>query len=163
MRTWYIYEMLKEEPCEDYTLDVLEDLWCDRETVNILDILDFDIPAAHKVWGASLSYAIDKEDQNKWMAMVVTRAIEAHKHVGSMDYRIWAEKWLKGEHKRFSVNSSTGPVVYHTVMAAKYFLSYVNLDCCVFPLFNQAANSYFLQDEEYERQLVDLRKTLGLS
>ena len=110
--------------------------------------------------GASLSYAIDKEDQNKWMAMVVTRAIEVHKHVGSMDYRIWAEKWLKGEHKRFSVNSSTGPVVYHTVMAAKYFLSYVNLDCCV---FLQAANSYFLRDKEYERQLVDLQKMLGLS
>jgi hypothetical protein len=45
-----VREMMRLEPCEEYTLSRVRELWGDRERCTAADILRMDIPAKDRLW-----------------------------------------------------------------------------------------------------------------
>lgn len=59
MKRITIQQMIALNPCEDYTLERLTELWAGRESLAALEILDLEIPSKDKLWAVLKNWCFD--------------------------------------------------------------------------------------------------------
>ena len=95
MKTLTIDDVLAYEPC--YTRERVEELFAGRTEMTIREICAVDAPAWDRIWLLTQDGVLDADMRDKWITMIVTRAITNHAlHCGIPSVEKWAADWLSG-------------------------------------------------------------------
>jgi len=104
MKTWTVDEMMAEEPCSEYTREVIEHLWKGRERLSLVEILNLDIPSADKMWVVFRQGALTKEQTINILNKIVTRAVIDHAlHCEIKKVEKLAKRWMSGNYSAWGV------------------------------------------------------------
>lgn len=96
MKRLSVDDVMGMERCEEYHEDRVRELFGDRETLSLLEILDLNIPAKDRVCVMLQDGVVEDEALRRFANVVADRAVQNH----ALTYeptREWAEKWLSGE------------------------------------------------------------------
>ena len=75
MKTFTIKDLQKYEPCEDYTPERIAELFAGRESINMLDVLEMDIPPEDVVWIFSRDKLAATEHQQRQFALMCALSV----------------------------------------------------------------------------------------
>ena len=96
--TCTINDVLGWEPCEDYTEEVITELFAGRERLSAEEILDMDIPAADRLWAVLREELLPAELLHKFGCWCAAIALHRKREP---DDRSWAAvetkwRWIHG-------------------------------------------------------------------
>ena len=95
MKTLTIDDVMAYEPC--YRRERVEELFAGRTEMTIREICVVDVSAKDRVWLLTHDGVLDADMRDKWITMIVTRAITNHAlHCGIPEVEHWAREWLSG-------------------------------------------------------------------
>jgi len=95
MKTLTVDDVMAYEPC--YTRERVEELFAGRTEMTIREICAVDVRAKDRVWLLTQDGVLDADMRDKWITMIVTRAITNHAlHCDIPEVERWAENWLSG-------------------------------------------------------------------
>jgi len=126
MKTLTIDDVLAYEPC--YTRERVEELFAGRTEMTIREICAVDVPAKDRVWLLTQDGVLDADMRDKWITMIVTRAITNHAlHCDIPEVERWAENWLSGADRSSDAADAADAAVraaYVAALAAAYVAAY---------------------------------------
>jgi len=141
MKTLTIDDVMAYEPC--YTRERVEKLFAGRTEITIREICAVDVPARDRVWLFTQDGVLDADMRDKWITMIVTRAITNHVlHCDIPEVERWAEKWLSGADR-----SSDAAHAAARVAADSAYAAYVAADSA--NAANAANAAYAAADSAY--------------
>lgn len=124
MKTVTVNDVMSWNPCEEYTEDIITELFDGRETMTALDALDLKIPIKDILWVALMGELIPAEILHEFGCRCADRALSLIENPDkrSLDAVIAKRKWLKGEitDEKLSVARSAARVAAWSATRATY-------------------------------------------
>ena len=103
MKTFTVEDLMKHEPCVAYTPERIAELFAGRERINMLDVLDMDIPEEDIVWVFTRDgLAATERQQRQFALMCAVSVLDIFEAVRPGDNRVrgcleTVERYLRGE------------------------------------------------------------------
>ena len=97
-----VEQVLLWEPCEEYTRKRIEELFAGRETVNVDDVLEMDIPDVDTLWAVLREDLVPAKTLHEYACRIAEQILMREREAGrEPDARSWKaievkRKWLKG-------------------------------------------------------------------
>jgi len=97
-----IGQVLSWRPCLEYTRKRLEELFAGRETINVNDVLEMDIPDSDKLWAVLREEFIPAKTLHEFACRVAEQALLKERAAGrEPDERSWKaieikRRWMQG-------------------------------------------------------------------
>lgn len=95
MKRLSVDEIMGMKPCEAYPEARVQELFGERETLSLIQILDLDIPAKDRLRVMLRKGVVEEEVLRRFSDVVANRAVRNHALTFG-PIREWAAKWLSG-------------------------------------------------------------------
>ena len=155
MKTLTVDDVMAYEPC--YTRERVAELFAGRTEMTIREICAVDVPATDRVWLLTQDGVLDADMRDRWITMIVTRAITNHAlHCGIPGVERWAENWLSGADR--SSDAAYGAARAAADSANAAYSAYAAY-AAAYAAYAARAAAYVAYADEREQQVSDL---LGL-
>ena len=93
-----INRVMSYKPC--YKKEKIEALFAGRKIISLHDVAEMDIPYKDKVWLFTRPNVLSRKIKDKWLEIIITRAINTAKHVYiNPEWNKWADNWLDGTNR----------------------------------------------------------------
>ena len=103
MKTMTVQDIMCLRPCAAYPESRVRELWGDRESLSLVEILRLDIPAEDRIWVLTRDGVCDRAVLRRWADAIADRAVQAHcLTCGVPEVEAWARCWLDGTARTYA-------------------------------------------------------------
>jgi len=97
MKALTVSDIMSLNPCGAYPESRVRELWGDRESLTLVEILQLDIPAEDRIWVLTRDGVCSRDVLVAWMNRVADRAVRSYcLECGIAAVEAWARGWLDG-------------------------------------------------------------------
>ena len=119
MKTLTVDQIMSLRPCAAYPESRVRELWGDRESLSLVEILRLDIPAEDRIWVLTRDGVCDRAVLRRWADAIADRAVRTHcLTCGVPAVESWARGWLDGTARTYAAADAADAAAYAASAAA---------------------------------------------
>ena len=113
MKTLTLSDIMALRPCAAYPESRVRELWGDRESLSLIEILRLDIPAEDRLWVLTRDGVCDRDVLRRWAGAIADRAVRTHcLTCGVPAVESWARGWLDGTARTYAAADAAYAAAY---------------------------------------------------